>query len=340
MKIAIIGDMLDDQEFLYKRPLIGSAGQELDRLLAEAGLSRADCFVTTVFKCKPRGNDATGFCVSGNDPLRVRGRPALASGKYLSQEYEAELTRLRAELEQVRPNLAILLGPVASWAILGQPAVSKIRGACTVGAEIPWLKCLPVYHPGTVLRQYDLRHVTVLDFIKAKAEADFPELRRPVREVWVEPTLEDLELFWREHGESCREFSFDIETAFGQITCIGFATDVGTALVVPFLDYRKPGGHYWPTLEEELEAWSWVAKFCAHPQAKSVGQNTLYDIQYLWYLYGIPVPSYQDDTMLLHHSLHPESEKGLAFLGSVYTNEVAWKPLRPRGKNMVKREDE
>jgi hypothetical protein len=32
--------------------------------------------------------------------------------------------------------------------------------------------------------------------------------------------------------------------------------------------------------------------------------------------------------MLLHHALQPESEKGLGFLGSVYTNEASWKLMR------------
>jgi hypothetical protein len=31
--------------------------------------------------------------------------------------------------------------------------------------------------------------------------------------------------------------------------------------------------------------------------------------------------------MLLHHSLQPELPKSLGFLGSLYTNEQAWKHL-------------
>lgn len=340
MKIAIVGDMLDDQEFLYKRPFLGAAGNELDRLLADAGLSRDSCFVTTVFKCKPAGNDALAFCGAKSDPSTVRGSVPLASGKYLKSEYLPEVARLAEELRQVQPNLVLLLGSVATWAVLGQTAVSKIRGACTTGYLLPGVKCLPTYEPATVLRQYDLRHVTALDFIKAKVEGEFPELRRPERTIYVEPDLADLDWFWREHLEGTPEFSADVETAFGQITCIGFASSVGTAIVVPFLDWRKPGGHYWPTLADEIAAWNWVAKACAHPSAKLSGQNFLYDAQYLWYVYGIPCPAFEDDTMLLHHSMHPESEKGLAFLGSVYTNEIAWKPLRPKAKNMNKREDE
>ena len=111
------------------------------------------------------------------------------------------------------------------------------------------------------------------------------------------------------------------------------------ALVIPFVDSRKPQGNYWPTLAEELEAWKFVAKVLASAKPK-VGQNGKYDIEYLWAKYGIPVNNYADDTMLLHHSLLPESPKGLAFLGSVYTDEAAWKLNRPKGKHTEKPEDE
>ena len=44
-----------------------------------------------------------------------------------------------------------------------------------------------------------------------------------------------------------------------------------------------------------------------------------------------------DDTMLMHHAMQPEMEKGLAFLGSVYTDEASWKFRR---KNQtIKQED-
>ena len=40
---------------------------------------------------------------------------------------------------------------------------------------------------------------------------------------------------------------------------------------------------------------------------------------------GIACRGAAEDTMLLHHALQPEMEKGLAFLGSVYTDEATWK---------------
>ena len=43
---------------------------------------------------------------------------------------------------------------------------------------------------------------------------------------------------------------------------------------------------------------------------------------------GITVPHAGEDTMLLHHSLQTEMEKGLGFFGATYTDEPSWKFMR------------
>jgi DNA polymerase I-like protein with 3'-5' exonuclease and polymerase domains len=108
---------------------------------------------------------------------------------------------------------------------------------------------------------------------------------------------------------------------------IGFAPRTDLAIVIPFYDMRKEGYVHWSTPEEEREAWRWVKRYCLSPSAK-VLQNGLYDLHFLWRRYGITVRNPRHDTMLLHHALQPESEKGLGFLGSVYTNEASWKLMR------------
>jgi hypothetical protein len=48
-----------------------------------------------------------------------------------------------------------------------------------------------------------------------------------------------------------------------------------------------------------------------------------------------------EDTMLLHHAIQPESLKGLGFLGSIYSDERAWKGMNDRKgyKKTIKRDD-
>ncbi len=337
-KIAIVGEAYGEQEEYAKRPFVGAAGQELDRILSDAGVERGHCFVTNVFNLRPPNNNLETLCCTKTSGGGIPGKPALVAGKYLRAEYKPELDRLFAELTAVAPNLCVLLGNTAIWAVLGSGSVGKIRGAVTSSPLLPGLKCLPTYHPAAILRQYELRHVTVMDFQKAKVEAEFPEVRRVEREIWLDPTLEDIEDFYNRYVVGADELSFDIETAGDQITCIGFAPTVDRAIVIPIQDHRKPSGSYWDSLDLELRAWAWIAKYLDSQSAK-VAQNGIYDISHLWFTYGIPVRNFSCDTMVRHHSIQPELPKGLDFLGSVYTNNPAWKVDRPRGKHTIKRDD-
>jgi len=338
VKIALVGEAYGEEEARFDRPFIGRAGQQLDELLADAGISRSQTYVSNVFNLRPDKNDLSSLCCKRTEGDTLPGWPSLVRGLYLRREYKTEIDRLFRELEEIKPNVVVLLGNTACWAVLQRSAISKIRGACTYSPLLPGIKFLPTYHPANILRQYENRHVAVLDLMKAKRESEFPEIRRPLREIWMEPTLDDLQTFYENHVLSSDLMAFDIETAHKQITCIGFATSRELAIVVPFHDPRKLGQNYWSSLGEEVVAWDWVQRYLAAP-CRKVGQNTLYDIQYLWAAHGLTVTNYTEDTMLLHHSLQPEAPKSLGFLGSIYTNETAWKPQRPKGKNEVKRED-
>lgn len=341
-KIAIVGEAYGEAEEAARAPFQGTSGWLLNQMLDEAGIHRADCHLTNVFNLRPRPtNDISNLCTDKSNGVVSLG--PLTPAKYLAPQYTPELDRLRDELVELRPNIIIALGNTSAWAILGTTGISRIRGTVTHGGREPYknFKVLPTFHPAAILRDWSLRHVTVLDLAKAGRESEFPEIRRPERTVYIEPTLEDMEWYFAEHLANASVISFDIETAGDQITCIGFAPGPTSAMVVPFRDNRRsnqPGymGSYWPTHETEVLAWGWVRRVLSLP-ASFVAQNGLYDVNFLWAKYGLPVVNFEDDTMLLHHALQPESLKGLGFLGSVYTNESSWKLLN-RKTTTIKRD--
>lgn len=337
-KIAIVGESWGEEEERQKLPFVGSSGQELTRILSDAGIDRNSCYLTNVFNLRPPGgNNVENLCGSKKDVGAGYPYPALKQGKYILPQYLPELERLKRELEDVKPNIIVAVGNTPCWALLQRTGITGLRGAVARGILVPGIKVLPTYHPSAILRQWDLRHVTVLDFIKAKREAEFAEVRIPARRVYVPETLLELTTMVNSLGPA-KILSVDIETVAGQISCIGFSADPSEAWVVPFIDYTKPGNSYWPSLEDELFALDCVRKLLSSPIPK-VGQNFMYDMQYLWKKYGLTVKNFVHDTMLLHHALQPECPKGLGFLGSVYTNEPAWKLNRPRGKEELKKDD-
>lgn len=332
-KLALIGEAWGEYEERERSPFVGPAGWELTKMLAAAGINRADCFLTNVFNLRPQDNSL--FYLSGMKEERIPGYPqAVASYKgsqkkvWIHERYQPELDRLGEELIDENPNVVVCLGNTPLWALAGTTGITSIRGTTLLSTHtVTGFKLLPTYHPAAVLRQWELRPTTIIDLQKALRESEYPVLRRPRREIWIEPTLDDLETFYGQHIHPCEKLSVDIETAGNQITCIGFAPRSDIALVIPFFDSRKKGKNYWPNVHDEQRAWKFV-KCILESRIPKVFQNGLFDMSFLLRAYGIRTFGAEHDTMLLHHALQPESLKSLGFLGSIYTDEGAWKIMR------------
>jgi hypothetical protein len=86
---------------------------------------------------------------------------------------------------------------------------------------------------------------------------------------------------------------------------------------------------------EFAEVLGWVRGILERPQEK-VFQNGLFDIAFLYRSLGFKVHGATHDTMLLHHSLQPESLKSLEYLGSLYTDEGSWKQMRKKSSTIKK----
>jgi hypothetical protein len=301
----------------------------LRQMFGQVGLPLNNTEKTSVFSQPAR--DILDF--AGPKDTALPGFPAVGQGKYVSAAYAGDLEKLARTIERVKPNLILGFGPAAAWALLRNKSVKGIRGAPTTSVYGP--KCLITYHPASVLRDYGLRPIVISDLAKAANEQTFPEVIRPSREIWLSPTFADLLDFEARFIEPSSKLSIDIETAQRQITCIGFAPTPDRALVVPITCRAQRSGNYWD-LGTEVRVWNWIRKQCAR-KISIIGQNFLYDANFLWTIYGITCPNMAEDTMLLHHALQPEMEKGLGFLATLYTNEPPWKMMRKN--ETVKRED-
>jgi len=338
-KIALVGEAWGEQEELVKKPFVGYSGQELTKMLREAGIRRFDCFLTNVFALRPKDNQIESLCVPKAEAGPCAELPDLGKkGKYLHPQYIPELLRLKTELDTVRPNIIIALGGTATWALLNSSKIMSIRGAIADSLLCPGIKVLPTYHPAGVLRNWAWRPIAIADFLKAERESAFPQIIRRKRFVTWPDTIEEITEWINRHNvlsPSC-VLSVDIETKLRQIEMIGFAPSPESALVVPFIDASRAENSYWPTLDMERRAWRLVRDVLEGPATK-VFQNGLYDLQYILRA-GIRPKACGHDTMLLHHSLYPEMQKSLGFLGSIYSNEASWKLFRVRGDELKKDE--
>lgn len=358
--IFLVGEARGEHEDKYSSCFIGPSGAMLLRMLNEAGVItlsgfdrdylhrwytakdplaleaiwslHPEVYRTNVFQIHPSRNDLDLFCGPKSDG--IPGYPALTR-RHVRSEFIGELERLRDEIISRDPNVIVCLGNTAIWALAGRTGITKLRGTTLLSTHtVEGFKLLPTFHPAAILRQWDNRPTVIADLQKALRESEYPEIRRPFREIWIEPSLDDFARFTSDHIRGCALLSVDIETSGSRVTCIGFAPSPRLAIVVPFDDERKANGSYWPTQSDELACWAHVRDILGDPGIRKLFQNGLYDISFLLRAYGIRTFGAEHDTMLLQHALQPESLKGLGYLGSLYTDEFAWKTMRKKVKTI------
>lgn len=338
-RIVIIGEAWGREEAAAKAAFVGASGKHLRASLRRAGIDPNECFFTNVFNLQPQPtNDIKNLC--GKRLEGIPGWPPIVRGQYVRPEYEQEFVRLEREIVNANPNIIIAVGNTPTWFLQKRTvAITRERGGLFETRKIGGkaYKALCTIHPAAVLREWSMNPVFIADLAKAERHSHDPSFVRPAREIWIEPTLEDLAEFERRYmTDPFQPCGIDIETAFGTITEIGFAPSPSHAIVVPF--YCRSNGNYWRKLVDEVAAWQWVEHQLSALR-QPVFQNGLYDINYLWRTIGIKTLWAGEDTMLLHHALQPEMKKGLGFLGSVYTDEPPWKTMRT-DNTTLKREDD
>lgn len=344
--IVLIGEAWGEHEANYERPFVGPAGAELYRMLKHAGFPgepldyRFSSPITmlarwremgipllNVFNARPKDNNIEEFYdrkgVDKNLPSRKFG----SSVKWVREDKAHHIHQLYSDLATLKPNLIVPLGATACWALLLGAGITSLRGNLAV---TPWGKVLPTYHPAAVLRKWSLRPTTVLDLYKARREMASPDCSFTPREIWAEPSISDLWLWWEQHGSKSKLLAFDIETLRQQqISEVGFAASSTNGIHIPFCwkegrEYKS----YWPTVSDEVEA----IKFCAHvldsPIPKIAQNGVQYDCYWLAKEWGISVRNFQHDTMVMAHCWQPELPKSLEFLGSVFLDERSWKQIR------------
>ena len=148
-EIMFIGEGPGFHENEQGRPFVGAAGKFLDQLLAQAGVTRADVFITNVVKCRPPGN---------RDPL--------------PEELAACDTYLEAQINAINPSIIVTLGRFSMGKFVAGAKISAIHGQMR---KVDDRYVIPMFHPAAALHQAALKPAILGDFAK------LPELLKQAR---------------------------------------------------------------------------------------------------------------------------------------------------------------
>lgn len=328
-RIMIVGEAPGESEEREGLPFVGFSGQELDKMLREAGILRSECFVTNVVRKRPPSNDIDLFFADKKKDITMQHVQVL--GRYCLPVVVDGLELLKREIELCRPNLIIALGNTALWALTGNRGITSWRGStleCVLETGLEYKpKVIPTYHPSLVLRQWTWRPVAVQDLRRAAQAAKTREINPPEYDFIFRPDYPTVEAvltgLLREADKGPLRLALDIETRAGHIACIGLAWNKRSAICIPFMCVERHDG-YWG-LEEESRIIHMLYQLLTHKNVECVGQNFLYDAQYIWRWWCF-IPNVKRDTMLAHHSMFSMSQKSLDYLSSMYCDHyVFWK---------------
>jgi uracil-DNA glycosylase len=136
--LMLVGEQPGDKEDTAGKPFVGPAGGMLDRALQDAGIERAETFVTGAvkhFKHEMRGK------------RRLHKRP---------NNYEIERCKIWLDLERslVKPDTIVALGVTAARSLTGRTlTIGKVRGKPIAMAD--GTRLIVTIHPSALLRIED-----------------------------------------------------------------------------------------------------------------------------------------------------------------------------------------
>ena len=142
--LVFVGEAPGASEDKSGRPFVGNAGRLLDRLLEDAGLQRADVFITNVVKARPPGN---------RDPR--------------ADEVAHHWPWLQQQLAAIRPKLLVPLGRHALGRFVPDVKISEVHGTRIDAEPVP---IFPLLHPAAALHNPSLRE-TLHDDARRLGEA-------------------------------------------------------------------------------------------------------------------------------------------------------------------------
>jgi uracil-DNA glycosylase len=126
--LLFVGEGPGREEDLAGEPFVGRSGKLLDRLMAEEiGLTRAECYIANVVKCRPPNN---------RDPAP---KEIAACRPYLDEQ-----------IELIGPSVIVTLGNFSTKLLLeSTQGIRALRGQVF---ERGRARVVPTYHPAYVLR--------------------------------------------------------------------------------------------------------------------------------------------------------------------------------------------
>ncbi len=147
--VMFIGEGPGEQEDLQGIPFVGPAGKLLDDMLSIVDLSRENCYIANIVKCRPPKN---------RDPLET--------------EQDACIGYLRNQVALIQPKIIVCLGRIAAQRVIDPEFRITRQHGSWVERNGVWMSA--TLHPSALLRDVSKR---------PEAFSDLLSIREKIREI-------------------------------------------------------------------------------------------------------------------------------------------------------------
>lgn len=315
--IAIYRFSPDINDTRDRKQFAGGMGKVVAWAVGEAGIRMDNCFLGSIISCQlddgPLGD------------LQKKTSASMCKGGLLEE---------LIELERRGCTTILALGGDVAEAFGIEGTLSKNRGSVFEYSLMgKTFHVIPSFTPEDLCKSHWKKDgggngsnavAWLSDFKKALSIGT--EGWKTLKENFIlEPTIQDIRDFAERSLASKALLAVDTETTSldknkARIVVCGLATSVEDAISIPFLTLH--GLPYWSETEQP-EVMALLKKMLLlNPQ---IYQNCFYDIPILA-RHGFEFELENiEDTLLIHHTLSPESEHNLGFITSIYGKTPYWK---------------
>ena len=141
--VLFVGEGPGEQEDLQGEPFVGAAGKLLDDMLSIVDLSRENCYIANIVKCRPPRN---------RDPLET--------------EQDACIVYLHNQVALIQPKIIVCLGRVAAKRLINPEYRITREHGTWVDKNGIWMTA--IYHPSALLRDLGKRPETFDDLLSLR----------------------------------------------------------------------------------------------------------------------------------------------------------------------------
>lgn len=315
-EVMVIGDAPERQDVQNKEAFSSGYGKFFLHLVSQAGLNGKSIYFTNAVACASERNsieEAAEACSSG-----------------LLKEIETFF--------KANGKVIIISGRVALKAlgIEGEPL--KIRGSFFLKESIS-IPIIPTFETTYIIKGNMAEQVTAVADIEKAYKVVLHGYEPPKEDFILSPGIKQIEQLVDNAVKNHKVIGIDLETTSldprkAGIITVGVALSETEAFSIPFM--KKGGLPYdrenYPRYRKALQK---LLTYCT-----CVFHNANFDVSVLMSL-GYDVVKDPHDTMLMHHTYHPELPHDLGYVTSIYGRTPYWKgAVLNNAKNMINIDDD